>query len=227
MSLIDERLLQKQETRRVRGPRLLFVTDLTHPCLQQIHHKITEDRPFELETLRIFQAGNLLEDYWADILTENRDITILGRQVPAYQTITVDDTPWEIHGRVDILAQHNNEQLVAHEVKSTKSTYYIKKEGQPKEDHVAQLQFYLNALAIDHGQVDYLDKTALLEGRDPIDLSFSVTRDKQAMLDILRLAKEIARSVQNATLPPANPDAWNRKVCDYCSYRDLCVKEAP
>lgn len=61
MSLIDERLLKNRENRRVRPPHMLYVTDLTHPCLQQIHHKIREDRPFELETLRIFQAGRKKE----------------------------------------------------------------------------------------------------------------------------------------------------------------------
>ena len=227
MSLIDEQLLREQETRRIRPPRILYATDLTHPCPQQIHHKVTEDRPFELETLRIFQAGNLLEDYWINILAKRKDIAILSTQVPAYQSITVNGETWEIHGRIDILTQHDNGWLVAHEVKTTKSTYYIKKEGQPKEDHVAQLQFYLNALAIDHGQVDYLDKTALLEGRGPIDLSFPIARSKKAMKDILSLAEQIVRALQSGELPPTNPDAWNRKVCDYCSYRDLCVKEAP
>jgi CRISPR/Cas system-associated exonuclease Cas4 (RecB family) len=225
MSLIDEQLLRKQENKRIRQPNTLYATDLTHPCPRQTYYKITVDRPYGLESLRIFQAGNLLEDYWTTILAKRQATRVIATQIPAYHTITIEDAQWEIHGYADALTQHNKRRLVVHEVKSTKSTYYQQMTGEPSEDHVLQLQFYLNALGIDHGQIDYLDKQALLEGTTSIDLSFSVTRSEEIMQRLLHEATETAWALQSQTIPEGNPEAWNGKVCDYCNYRDLCQKE--
>ena len=221
-SCIDEHLLKGQELRRVRQPKTLYASDLAHPCPRQIYHKVTEDRPHDIETLRVFQAGVPLENYWTDILAKRQDTRIIATQVPAHHTITVEDTIWEIHGYVDILAQHNKGHLVVHEIKSTKSAYYLRLEEAPKPEHMPQLQFYLNALGVDHGRIDYLDKRALLEGTTSIDHSFPVQRSTEAMQDILHLAGQIASNLQKQIIPEGTPEAWNGKVCNYCNYKDLC-----
>jgi len=221
MSIIDEHLKQRETDRRVQPPRILYVTQLTHPCPQQIWLNIHHDREHPIETLRIFDAGRVLEDHWVNILRKRDDITVLNTQLPAYHYFDIEGEEWEIHGRIDILCQHDNESLVLHEVKTAKTTHWMKT---PREGHVAQLQFYLNALGIENGQIDYLDKTAWLTGNNKIDKSFHIKADKNDYYRILQTAGQISTAITKATVPEANPDAWNKRVCQYCNYQDLCEK---
>ena len=214
-SIVDEFLLEKTGNRKERPPNTLYVTDLVKACQRMAYFGITNRRDAPLESLRIFKAGDLIEDFWVDILHKRCDIRVLGTQVRAYYKC--DD--FEIHGRVDALCQHNNTAIVAHEVKSAKTAHWLR---EPKDNHVAQLQFYLNSLSIDYGQIDYLDKKALLDGKNPIDVSFTVERDPQAFTDLINTAKQLHKAWTTETQPPANPDAWNGKVCNYCQYKDLC-----
>jgi len=239
MSLIDEYLLEKEENRRVRLPQTLYVTDLTRPCLKETFLDITHDRPHPVETLRIFNAGRVLEDYWVDLLDQRKDIAVLATQLRARYAFKITDTAlkpryepaeYDIHGRVDILCQHDKDGVVVHEVKTAKTTYWMK---EPKPEHVDQLQFYLNVLGVRHGQIDYLDKTVFLQGRDPrrpdepvqIDKSFPVKTEQRPFYDIVMRAHLIAVCLETGEPPEANPDAWGGRVCDYCLYRDLCEKE--
>jgi len=221
MSIIDEHLKHKEEDRRIQPPRILYVTQLTKPCLQQIWLGIHHDREHAIETLRIFDAGNVLEDHWVDILRKNDNIYVLATQLPAYHYFELEGEEWEIHGRIDILCQHNRDGLVLHEVKTAKTTRWMKG---PRDAHVAQLQFYMNALDINQGQIDYLDKTAWLTGDYIIDKSYSIERDPTEYYRVLQKAGQIAQSIKNAEVPEANPKAWGGRICDYCNYRDLCEK---
>jgi len=218
-SLIDSQLQHREDTRRVRPPNILYASGLTGPCLQKTYLQLTHDRPHTIETLRIFNAGNILEDYWAGVLEAHPDIDVIATQLRARHNLTVNDEEWSIHGRADILAHHHLENLVLHEVKTAKSSTWRR---EPSPDHVAQLQFYLNVLQIDLGQVDYLDKSAFLQGRTAIDKSFPVKRSLTAFTDFIDVATKIIRSLQDGIPPAANPDAWNGKICGYCDYRDLC-----
>lgn len=222
MSIIDKHLQERQENRRLRPPETLYVTDLTHPCRRQRYYNITETRPHNIQTLRIFEAGKLLEKYWINILDKQKNIKVITTQIPAYHTITVEDTNWKLRGRADALIQHDKTHLVLHEVKTTKTTYYHRLEDAPKLDHELQLQFYLNILCIDHGQIDYLDKQALLQGTTSIDLSFPIQRNPATIKKILIEAQDIALLLQNNILPEGNSEAWNGKICEYCNYNDLC-----
>lgn len=214
-SIIDEHLLSKRRQRKPRPPNILYVTDLTKPCQRAAYFSILHPREYPVETLRIFEAGNLLEDYWTEILRKDAAIQVLGTQIPAYHR----NQNYEIHGRLDILCQHNNAAIVGHEVKSAKTTSWL---HTPKEDHAAQIQFYINALAIDFGQVDYLDKQALLTGETRIDTTFTVERDYAAYAKLIGVANRLHTAWRTLTPPPANPAAWNGKYCDYCQHRDLC-----
>ena len=75
MSIIDEYLKWKEQDRRIQPPNILYVTQLTKPCLQQAWLGIHHDREHAIETLRIFDAGNVLEDHWVDILRSSPHTT--------------------------------------------------------------------------------------------------------------------------------------------------------
>ena len=215
MSRIDEYLKHKDDDRKIRLPNYYYVTDLTKPCIRQAYYDIVEDRTFPIETLRIFEAGNILEDYWVTILEKTQGISVLNIQTPAYY---IDDDII-IHGRVDALTQHDDNRIVAHEIKTASSCHWMKK---PKPEHVQQLQFYLYCLNIEDGVIDYLDKGAFLKGKTIIDLSFPVKKDKEVAEQMIKHALTLKNYVDNKTTPMGNSEAWNGRICDYCLYNDLC-----
>jgi CRISPR/Cas system-associated exonuclease Cas4 (RecB family) len=215
MSLVDAYLRSRQQVRKIRPRGTLYVTDLVKPCLLQAYYSITQPREYSVEKLRIFEAGNVLEDFWAQILSDNLGVRVFGTQVPAY--FIADDL--EIHGRVDVLAQHSNASIVAHEVKSAKSAHWMET---PRDGHVEQLQFYLNVLDINQGQVDYLDKESFVLGENPIDKSFQIIRDPSIFYLLISRAGTLSQALKTGILPEANREAWNGRICDYCQYQDLC-----
>lgn len=218
MSRIDEFLSWKNETRKVRPPNHYYVTDLTKPCQLQAYYSIVEDRPFPVETLRIFEAGNVLEDYWVKVLENDPCIRILGKQVPAYY-IDEEINNLVIHGRIDILAQHDDGPIIAHEVKTASSCHWM---NEAKPEHYEQLQFYLSCLNIENGVIDYLDKSSMLQGRNIIDKSFPIKQNESVAHNMIHRALKLKAAVDQKLPPKGNPEAWNGKVCNYCLYKDIC-----
>jgi len=94
----------------------------------------------------------------------------------------------------------------------------------PKPEHVAQLQFYMNTLGVEQGQIDYLDKTAWLTGDNKIDKSFPMKANPNEYYRILQTAGQISTSIKKAKVPEFNSKAWGGRVCDYCLYENLCEK---
>ena len=84
MSLVDESLLRREASPKRRPPNVIWVTDLTKPCLRSSYYGVVARKPYDLESLRVFQAGNLLEEYWIRVLRENPDYKVLETQVPVY-----------------------------------------------------------------------------------------------------------------------------------------------
>ena len=154
-SLIDEALQRRPSKTRPSG--VLYVTDLTKSCQRKAYLDIKDPQKYSVETLRIFEAGNILEDYWIKLLEDTPGITVLNSQLPARYY----GSGFSVHGRVDILTQISNGSLLVREVKTIKSFRYL---NEPKPEHVEQIQFYMNALGVELGQIDYIDKTALLSG---------------------------------------------------------------
>lgn len=222
MSIIDDYIEKKQANRKVREPNILYVTDITKPCMRNSYYSITLDKPTKPETLRIFQIGTLLEDYYLTALQASENINVLGTQIAARHR---DQDGFEIHGRCDAIAQHGDATLVIHEVKSAKSSSW-RDEAQP--EHVDQLQFYLNILGIDTGLIDYVDKTIMLQGNDPRhpneknppDRSFPITRDQEAYKTLLEKARKLHAYLKKREPPPPT-ECWQ---CNgYCDYAEECA----
>jgi len=211
---VDRYLEERPEKTRPKG--VLYVTDLTKPCLRNALFSIIDPQPYPVNTLRVFEAGNVLEDWWVrNVLTGSKNVSVLGTQLPCYYS----DGVVEIHGRLDALCQHGNGRLVGHEVKSIKSAVYVQRDG-PKEEHVRQIQFYINVLGLDEGWVDYLDKNVMLNGQtedDSVDQCFPVKRDYGVFTDLVSRARGLARYVKAGAAPAEK--GW---LCDYCLYREAC-----
>jgi CRISPR/Cas system-associated exonuclease Cas4 (RecB family) len=172
---------------------------------------------YPVETLRIFEAGNIIEDYWIRVLKNSEGIQVLATQLPAYY---ISDE-FEVHGRVDALVQHNKSEIRVHEVKTAKTLKYVQ---EPKTEHVEQIQFYLNALGLARGQLDYLDKSVFLNGSSPsvasIDRSFIIEADSSNFNNLIHRANNLFDALQRKQAP-APKHSW---LCDYCLHKDSCDK---
>jgi len=209
-NLLDQHILTKFGKARVSG--ILYVTDITKPCLRCAYLDITSPKKSTIEKRRVFESSRIIEAFWIDVLRSLPDTRVLSTQVPAYyQKETL-----RIHGRADALIQHNIGALVVHEVKSIKSLYHVK---QPIVEHIDQLQFYLNALGLENGRLDYVDKTVLFSGQgELVDISFLVKRDPQSFEGLIHRAI-VLESFVNAGEFPQPEECW---LCQYCGHREGC-----
>ena len=220
-SLFDDYLTSQPDKPREVG--VFWVTDLVKPCLRQAYLDVVDPRPQLIETLRIFEAGRVLERLWVDQVLPTQ-FRVISTQLPARYY----GEGFAVHGRVDALVQHGDRALVVHEVKSQRTAAWLR---EPKPEHVEQLQFYLAALGLDWGQIDYLDKTILLQGRDvkarpgeggAVDKSFQIQRDTQVFAELVRRGRFLAEAIK-AGKPPAKAECW---MCQgYCDYAIECRAE--
>ena len=212
-SIVDEYLVSRPSKDRANGT--IYVTDLVKPCLRQAYLDIKSPKQYDASTLRIFEAGRMIEDWWIALLKNTPGYSVLGQQLATRWPINGGS----IHGRVDALCQHGDGALVVHEVKSAKSLAYMK--GEAKPEHVAQLQFYLNVLNVEWGQVDYLDKSVMLQGGGDaarVDQSFRVQRDPAAFAALVSRANLLLVALRADELPMWT-QGWQ---CDYCLHKEGC-----
>ena len=220
MSIIDEYLLKREENRKIRPPNMYYVTDGTKECIRDAYYGIFLDLPPEVEKLRVFNAGNVLEPWWIQVLSANPRYRVIDTQVRAYHFMPVDGDSVEIHGRLDALVQHDNQTLVGHEIKSQKNLYFIKSRGARKA-HIQQCGFYCTQLGLICGQIDYLDKEAFTQGIHPIDYQYPISQDtmKEGYNKIVQEIRILHGYWRGGVLPPKNV-CW--KCNGYCDHRVLC-----
>lgn len=193
-----------------REPGVYYTTDVVKTCLRQAYLDIVSPKPFDVSTLRVFEVGRMVEDLVVRALSQGGGYSVLGTQVPARWPIPGGS----IHGRVDVLAEDRVGARVVVEIKSIKNFYYL--DG-PKESHCAQLNFYLNALEIDRGELFYVSKEALLGGGSggPVEKRFPVRRDVAAFEALIRRGEALHLAVSGGAVPEATPCF----LCDgYCPH---------
>lgn len=213
MSLVDKYLESRPGKKRPRG--VLYVTDLTKPCIRNAFFSITNPQPYPVNTLRIFESGNVLEDWWVSVLDKSKTINVLDTQTACYYK----DDVLDIHGRLDILCHHSRGRVIGHEVKTIKSAKYVASNG-AKPEHIKQLQFYINVLGLDVGQVDYIDKYVMLNGAeelDQVDHCFRQERDASLFAAMITRGRELMKCLDSGSAPAEK--GW---LCDYCLYNEEC-----
>ena len=209
MSIVDSYL--SAQPGKPRLPGVYYVTDLTKGCLRQAYLDIVSPGKYGVETLRIFEAGRLIEDFWVNVLSKSPGYSLLGTQLVARWKAS-----WGcIHGRVDALFQHSEGSIVVHEVKSIKSFAYMN--GSAKPEHLQQIQFYLGSLNVEFGSVDYISKENLLQGLEVVEQCYQVRRDPAVFAFMVKRGEELAGYVGRGEVPAACP-GW---TCGYCSHKGV------
>lgn len=212
--IVDKYLVNQPEKKR--EPGVYYTTDLAKGCLRQAYFDIVSPRRFDAASLRIFEVGRMVEDLVVRAICDGGEYYLIGTQVQARWPIPGAS----IHGRVDVLAGDSSGRRVVFEVKSIKNFYYL--DG-PKPEHVAQLNFYLNVLGLDYGELFYVSKEALLNGGSggPAEKRFPIQRDPVAFADVIRRGEALHLAVSNHALPEPTPcflckGYCNHENCEHC-----------
>lgn len=215
--IVDSYLAGLPEKKREAG--VYYTTDLAKGCLRQAYYDIVSPKRFDASTLRIFEVGRMVEDLVVRALCEGAGYSVVGTQVQARWPIAGGS----VHGRVDLLARDSAGREVLFEVKSIKNFYYL---NGPKPEHLAQINFYLNVLGLDCGELFYVSKEALLNGGSggPVEKRFTVIRDPDAFSAVIRRGEALHAAVSGGVVPEPTPcflcnGYCNHFECEHCVKR--------
>ncbi|MCW4049135.1 MAG: CRISPR-associated protein Cas4 [Candidatus Bathyarchaeota archaeon] len=215
-SWVDEDLERTQRKFNNKN-NLLWTTEITGPCLRSAFYDRKYGKKPSTESLRVFNAGRVLESWWIDLLERRKDIEIIRENMPCRHI----NSFYRIYGRADVVLQRDYGQLEVHEIKTIKCFGSFLEE--PKPEHVNQLQFYLNTLGIEVGYIDYINKQTFINGYNTIDKKFKIKRDKRTHKKLLKRAHALFGALI-VDIPPVREPCW--KCQGYCLYQDECTKEA-
>lgn len=211
---MDSYLASQPGKKREKG--VYYVTDCVKSCLRQAYFDIVSPKRFDASSLRIFEVGRMVEDLVVKALSQNAGYCVLGTQVPARWPLSGGS----VHGRVDLLASDSAGRRIVFEVKSIKNFYYL---DSFKPEHFCQINFYLNVLGVDDGELFYVSKEALLNGGagEPVEKRFLVKRDVQAFDALIQRGEVLHSAVSTKCIPDAVPGFLcngycNHVECEYC-----------
>ncbi len=209
-SWVDEDIEKKRYNYKPKN-NLLWVTEIASPCLRAAYYKRKHGTQSTVESLRVFNAGRVLESWWIDLLERRKDTTIIAEEIPCKHI----NSFYRIHGKADVVIQKDQGQLEIHEIKTIKCFGSFLEE--PKPEHVNQLQFYLNTLGIEVGYIDYINKQTFINGYNTVDKKFKIKRDKQTYKSLLTRAHTLFGALM-ADIPPPKEPCWKCKR--YCSHQE-------
>jgi len=211
-SWVDEDI-QKNHRTFNRRKDLLWTTEITGPCLRSAFYDHKYGKKPSTESLRVFNAGRVLESWWIDLLERRKDIEVIREDMPCRHI----NSFYRIHGRADVVIQRDLGNLEVHEIKTIKCFGSFLEE--PKPEHVNQLQFYLNTLGIEKGHIDYINKQTFINGYNKIDKKFEINRNKRTYKKLLKRAHTLFGALL-VDIPPSKEECWKCK--GYCQYISEC-----
>ena len=185
-------------------------------CIRKVWYSYKHPVDLKPEVSKIFQLGNILHDFVVEVLESERnsEVELLKSEFP----LKIQGNGFLVSGRVDdlILVKESGKSLLV-EVKSTKSTDYVK---EASSQHLMQLQLYMHATGIRNGIVLYIDKTNLHTK------SFSEDYSEEKAKDIMERFEQLHQLLSNNLLPTAEAKSKEDKswLCNYCEYAEQCGK---
>lgn len=189
-SIIYSKVLSKQleKLRESRDPKVIYITDLVS-CSHK-HHL----RKYFPELLLGFEPPLVLGDLVHLGLEKMLSESSFETEVEIEGAVVLEGNEYVIKGRVDAI---NREEGIAVEIKTSRSGIFL-----PKENHIEQLNIYLNMLGYGKGILIY------------------ITPDKLVEYEIERTALDIESIVRETLEDKAHPRyEWE---CKYCVYRKIC-----
>jgi len=181
-------------------------------CLRGLYLErmgVEPDQPFDDRTLRIFNVGNIFEDW----LTE-----LLKKKLKLETQVRVEDKKLNVSGYADAVIEYEGKKK-AYEIKTknSRSFWYMQKEGKPMRQHEYQLFMYLYLLDIDEGSIVYISKD------DLAILEYPVFRNdkklEKEVMDRIGLLNKAWKLKDPSVLPLPDKKDWQAK---YCRWHNQC-----
>jgi hypothetical protein len=177
---------------------------------------VKPDTEFTDRELRVFAAGHLFEEFFADLVKDYKDVKI-ERQV------RVEDKKLDVTGYADMVVEVDGQKLV-YEIKSKNSRafWYMEKKGEgANKQHQMQIWLYMHILGIEEGRLLYLEKDTLTTLEYPIYLK------NQELEESVMKELDILNRAWKEQLPPPvlyTDKDWQSKYCRFHSQCKTCEK---
>ncbi len=183
-------------------------------CIRKTWYSYNHPHVVEPELLKIFEAGNLMHDFVADVLKSEKtpEVELLKVEMP----LRFENAKFVVSGRIDdVILLKMEGKLVLVEVKSTKNVSFVKKANRA---HVMQLQFYMRASGIYNGVILYIDKTNLQTKM------FEIKFDEKNGNQIIKRFESLHKHLIEKKLPVAEAKKTEdmKWMCKFCEYKERC-----
>lgn len=216
--LIDDYMAEANEEKgkrikewyKEKGIDYKFYPSQVHKCSRNIVYNMLDypSDPLPPRVLRIMDNGTSMHDRFEELFGE------MGILVADELPITNEDL--YIRGRTDALIRVDDD-LALVELKSANDRQfsYMKKQGEPAEKYVMQLQLYMHLTGIHKGII-------LIENKnDQSLLEFWIDYDEVMAEEIVNKIEHVIEHVKKEEIPPREK-AKTSFDCRYCDYRDIC-----
>jgi len=157
-----------------------------------------------------FYRGSLFDEEWSPLFEKNQEskavtrdgITIVGTYDFVFQNKKLGDT-----------------EPVIHDLKSTQSLYYLRRDDAPHRSHVEQVQAYMAMFGYNKGRIIYYDLSD-----NPIQ--FDVEKDDKILDKLFERAKKLDEAIRkkDPSLLPFPEESFFCKE-KYCDVHLLCVRD--
>jgi len=178
-------------------------------CLRKQYYTYTQGERVSPEDLVIFATGKGIHETIARAFSEVATIEKVEENVSLEITSVV-----KLNGRIDLLIADYDGKKYLIEAKSTSKTPET-----PFEEHVLQLQVYMQALNYNEGYILYWNK---ISGEIKV---FKVTKNEEILQKIYERVKTLDYYVSH-NIPPEPEAILKRRFweCEKCPFLDLCIQ---
>jgi CRISPR/Cas system-associated exonuclease Cas4 (RecB family) len=207
-NLIDEHIREEFNQRGKKEQSSWYISKLGG-CLRGVFLERLgkeSDEPFDNRTLRVFNAGNIFEDWVVNLLEQQKDVKL-------EKQTRVEDKELGVSGYVDAIVEYQGEKR-PYEIKSKHSRsfwYMVNKQEGPMRHHEYQLWMYLKLLNISEGSLLYISKDDLTVAEFIVQL-----KNRKLEKEVMHNLKILNDCWKTKTLPPLpDPKSWQAKFCGY------------
>lgn len=210
--LVAER--EEKNVKHVRKIGNYYPSELTFPCLRsvQLKYLYPNIKP-DFEKLKVFKIGSVIHELLEKAFAqEKKRFRLLESELSVKESFIINNHVFQICGRLDCLIRIAKQNYVV-DFKTMRS---YAKNYIPKPADIQQLTFYLHALKLENGFLVYVDKQ---------DLTFYVEKIKyneELYQELVQKAFELHKALKIKVVLPKNSEAWNGKICSYCTHKSFC-----
>lgn len=213
-----ERYYELKEGNSTRDMSKLHVSN-TRKCPREVYFKFKgyESDKVGSRIMRLFDNGDSYHQRMMKALYES------GIEIVSAETnIPENDL---VQGRCDCIISLDGENFVLDFKSASSTSFYYIQQGQEKDVYVSQLNLYMHFLGIKKGILLY-------ENKDTQELYEKVYDydPKRAEKDLKDL-KDLDNCIKETKVPEVPDEDFlqfgksDKKICDYCSYREVCDAE--